>query len=145
MESASVAVGQNIEYRTEIGGKNATGIFVGALSLVEPENGYYVVPWVGDGVGRDHPLVWDEIFGPLFSCLPGECFEEAMSLSNLTVYGLSVALMFMSNGTRPCIFWIMRTHAWSGSEWKLLVLSTEFHPENSRLRVRRIANRAVLH
>ncbi|TDY42179.1 aldehyde dehydrogenase (NAD+) [Alicyclobacillus sacchari] len=54
--------------------------------------GYYVQPLVIEGVDRDSPLVTDEIFGPVMALLPASGFDEAVQLSNQTVYGLSASV-----------------------------------------------------
>lgn len=59
---------------------------------VDPMSGYFIAPLVVDGIDVDHPLVQEEIFGPVTALLPADDFEEAVSLCNRTVYGLSASV-----------------------------------------------------
>ncbi|CAM3371318.1 aldehyde dehydrogenase family protein [Brevibacillus invocatus] len=54
--------------------------------------GYYIRPLIVEGVAASHPLVQEEVFGPLTVLLQAEDFDEAISLCNQTVYGLSASL-----------------------------------------------------
>jgi aldehyde dehydrogenase (NAD+) len=56
------------------------------------EEGYYIAPLVAAGVGADHPLAQDEIFGPVAVILPAEDVSHAIELCNRTVYGLSASV-----------------------------------------------------
>ncbi|MCL6599473.1 MAG: aldehyde dehydrogenase family protein [Alicyclobacillus macrosporangiidus] len=59
---------------------------------VDPASGHYVLPTVVSGVGVDHPLIQEEIFGPVAALLPARDVDEAIELCNKTVYGLSAAI-----------------------------------------------------
>ncbi|GGJ12125.1 putative aldehyde dehydrogenase YcbD [Alicyclobacillus cellulosilyticus] len=59
---------------------------------VDTTLGYYVLPMLATGVAVDHPLVQEEIFGPVATILAADSFEEAMALCNQTVYGLSASI-----------------------------------------------------
>ncbi|WP_219839009.1 aldehyde dehydrogenase family protein [Paenibacillus sp. R14(2021)] len=54
--------------------------------------GYYIRPLVAASVDVNHPLVQEEIFGPVATLLKASDFEEAISLCNRTVFGLSASL-----------------------------------------------------
>lgn len=54
--------------------------------------GYYVRPLVAAGLTAKHPLVQEEIFGPVAIVLEAADFEEAVGLCNASVYGLSASL-----------------------------------------------------
>ncbi|MFT4415255.1 aldehyde dehydrogenase family protein [Fredinandcohnia humi] len=54
--------------------------------------GYYIKPLVVSGIQTDHPLVQEEIFGPVSVLLRANNFDEAIQLSNETIYGLSAAI-----------------------------------------------------
>jgi acyl-CoA reductase-like NAD-dependent aldehyde dehydrogenase len=54
--------------------------------------GYFIEPLIVTGVAVDHPLVQDEIFGPIATVVPARDFDEAVSLTNRTVYGLSASV-----------------------------------------------------
>jgi aldehyde dehydrogenase (NAD+) len=54
--------------------------------------GYFIRPLVAAGVDVRHPLVQEEIFGPLAVILAARDFDEAVELCNQTVYGLSASL-----------------------------------------------------
>ncbi len=59
---------------------------------VDPASGHYVLPTVVSGVDVDHPLIQEEIFGPVAALLPARDVDEAIELCNKTVYGLSAAI-----------------------------------------------------
>jgi alpha-ketoglutaric semialdehyde dehydrogenase len=61
-------------------------------AAVDPASGHYVLPMVVSGVNVDHPLVQEEIFGPVAVLLPAHDVDEAIELCNRTVYGLSAAI-----------------------------------------------------
>lgn len=54
--------------------------------------GYYIRPTIVDGVGVQHRLVQEEVFGPLAVLLAADHFDEAIELCNQSVYGLSASL-----------------------------------------------------
>lgn len=56
------------------------------------DQGYYIRPMLVEGVDVQHPLVQEEVFGPLAVLLQAENFDDAISLCNQTVYGLSASL-----------------------------------------------------
>ncbi|MGO4886136.1 aldehyde dehydrogenase family protein [Anaerobacillus sp. MEB173] len=58
--------------------------------------GYYVNPIVTTGVSPQHPLVQEEVFGPVAVVLEAKDFDESIQLANETIYGLS-ASVFTSN------------------------------------------------
>ncbi len=65
--------------------------------------GYYIRPMIVEGVSADHPIVQEEVFGPLAVLLPAEDIDEAIGLVNRTVFGLS-ASVFTRNLTNAFRF-----------------------------------------
>lgn len=61
-------------------------------AYAEAERGYYIRPQIVEGVAADHPLVQEEVFGPLAVLLTADGFDEAIELCNQSVYGLSASL-----------------------------------------------------
>ncbi|MHB1803279.1 MAG: aldehyde dehydrogenase family protein, partial [Actinomycetes bacterium] len=59
---------------------------------VDPNTGHYVMPLLVTGVDVESPLVQEEIFGPVATLLPAENFDDALNLTNRTVFGLSAAV-----------------------------------------------------
>ncbi|MBF9233179.1 aldehyde dehydrogenase family protein [Microvirga alba] len=55
--------------------------------------GYYVRPTVFADVKNDMTIAREEVFGPVLSILPYETEEEAITIANDTVYGLSSHVM----------------------------------------------------
>lgn len=56
------------------------------------DQGYFIRPMIVEGVGADHALVQEEVFGPLAVMLAADNFDQAIELCNQTVYGLSASL-----------------------------------------------------
>jgi aldehyde dehydrogenase (NAD+) len=56
------------------------------------EEGYYIQPIAAAGVDPGHPLIQEEIFGPVTAMLKAADFEEAIALCNQSLYGLSASL-----------------------------------------------------
>ncbi|TYA10188.1 aldehyde dehydrogenase family protein [Paenibacillus faecis] len=56
------------------------------------EQGYFIRPIVAAGLNVQHPLVREEVFGPVAAVLQASDFDEAVSLCNQSVYGLSASL-----------------------------------------------------
>lgn len=54
--------------------------------------GYFIRPTVFTGVKTDMPLFRDEIFGPVLAVCEFETLDEAISLANNSIYGLSSAI-----------------------------------------------------
>ncbi|MCV2866007.1 aldehyde dehydrogenase family protein [Defluviimonas sp. WL0075] len=64
-----------------------------------PAGGHYVAPALIEGIGPDHRLAREEIFGPAQVVLPFADEEEAVALANGTDYGL-VASVWTDSGAR---------------------------------------------
>jgi alpha-ketoglutaric semialdehyde dehydrogenase len=50
--------------------------------------GWFVAPTVIDGIGADHPVAQEEVFGPICAVLPAASPDEAVRLANGVRYGL---------------------------------------------------------
>ena len=64
-----------------------------------PSGGAYVAPVLFAGVGADHPLAQDEIFGPVQVIIPFKDENEAVAIANGTGFGL-VAGSWTKDGAR---------------------------------------------
>ncbi|MFV1878170.1 aldehyde dehydrogenase family protein [Nioella sp.] len=64
-----------------------------------PEGGHYVAPTLVSGVGPDHSLSQDEIFGPVQVIIPFRDEDHAVEIANGTEYGL-VASVWSKDGGR---------------------------------------------
>jgi len=71
--------------------------------------GHYVSPLLVEGVAADHPLVREEIFGPLAAVLPAEDAEEAIALANRSAFGLSASVF--TRDIRAALRFLERTEA----------------------------------
>jgi aldehyde dehydrogenase (NAD+) len=71
----------------------------GVLSNSADPAGHFVLPHLLDGLGPDHTLARDEIFGPVQVILPFADEEEAVAIANGTDYGL-VASVWSRDGAR---------------------------------------------
>ena len=71
----------------------------GKISETAPNGGAYVAPVLFAGVGADHTLARDEVFGPVQVVIPFADEDEAVAIANGTDYGL-VASVWTQNGAR---------------------------------------------
>jgi aldehyde dehydrogenase (NAD+) len=55
-------------------------------------NGYFIRPTVFTGVKTEMPLFRDEIFGPVLAVCEFSSIDEAITLANNSIYGLSSAI-----------------------------------------------------
>lgn len=89
---ASTAIGPVIsgESQSRILGSLSGGdrIYVGA----QPPVGYFVAPTVVGGIGEDHDLSQNELFGPVLTLLEADSFDRAIQIANNTRFGLSASL-----------------------------------------------------
>ncbi|HEX9044267.1 MAG TPA: aldehyde dehydrogenase family protein [Candidatus Limnocylindrales bacterium] len=69
-------------------------VFVGGERLTDGglERGYYVEPTIVGGLPTDHRLLRDELFMPFTAVAPVESLDEALALSNDSVYGLTAGV-----------------------------------------------------
>ncbi|MFS0906223.1 aldehyde dehydrogenase family protein [Priestia aryabhattai] len=87
---ASKSQYENISQYVELARKEATVIGEGRLDTIS--EGYYIPPIVVSGVGAQHKLFKEEIFGPVAVILQAENFDEAVELCNQSEYGLSASI-----------------------------------------------------
>jgi len=80
-------------------GRDAHVLAEGEIVADAPAGGHYVRPTLVGGVGPDHVLAQDEIFGPVQVVIPFETEEEAVAIANGTDYGL-VAGVWTADGGR---------------------------------------------
>lgn len=92
---------ENISQYVELARKEATVIAEGKLDTLS--EGYYIPPIVVSGVGAQHKLVKEEIFGPVAVVLQAENFNEAVELCNQSEYGLSASI-FTNNMEKAFLF-----------------------------------------
>ena len=78
-----------IQSLIEKGTEEATLIAGGAGRPEHLNRGYYVRPTVFGNVSNDMTIAREEIFGPVLCILPYNNEDEAISIANDTVYGLS--------------------------------------------------------
>lgn len=65
---------------------------LGGGRILEESGGYYMQPTVMTGVGRDHKLAQQEVFGPVLAVTAFDSEAEAIDLANSTNYGLASGL-----------------------------------------------------
>ncbi|KQO17234.1 aldehyde dehydrogenase family protein [Paenibacillus sp. Leaf72] len=63
-----------------------------AVAAAEQNEGYYIQPIVAAGLDAGHPLIQEEVFGPVAALLQASDFEEAIALCNQSIFGLSASL-----------------------------------------------------
>ncbi len=71
----------------------------GALAADAPRGGHYVLPTLIDGLGPDHALAQEEVFGPVQVLIPFDGEAQALQIANGTAYGL-VAGVWTRDGGR---------------------------------------------
>ena len=64
-----------------------------------PAGGHYLAPTLVAGVGADHKLAQEEVFGPTQVVIPFDSEEEAVAIANGTPFGL-VASIWTADGSR---------------------------------------------
>ena len=69
-------------------------VFIGGERLSDGElaRGFYVEPTVVGGLPADHRLFRDELFAPLTAVAAVDSLDEALTLANDTVYGLTAGV-----------------------------------------------------
>ena len=69
-------------------------VFTGGEHLGDGDlaRGFYVEPTVVGGLPSDHRLFRDELFAPLTAVAPVDSLDEALRLSNESVYGLTAGI-----------------------------------------------------
>jgi 1-pyrroline-5-carboxylate dehydrogenase len=69
-------------------------VFVGGERLTDRgmDRGYYVEPTVVGGLPADHRIFKDELFAPLTAVHAVDSFDEAITLANDSVYGLTAGV-----------------------------------------------------
>lgn len=92
---------ENISQYIELARKEATVIAEGRLDTIS--EGYYIPPIVVSGVGAQHKLVKEEIFGPVAVIIQAENSDEAIRLCNQSEYGLSASI-FTNNMEKALLF-----------------------------------------
>lgn len=71
---------------------NEANIIVEGKRISDDSEGYYVNPLIVTDVDASHRLVQEEIFGPLSVVLVANDYDEAIQLTNQSMYGLSASL-----------------------------------------------------
>lgn len=71
--------------------QDGAAILTGGRSL-EEAHGYYFAPTVVAGVGPEHALCCEELFGPVIALVPVAGVEEAIAIANRLPYGLASSI-----------------------------------------------------
>jgi aldehyde dehydrogenase (NAD+) len=67
-------------------------IALGGRALSEELGTCYYMPTIIDNVHSNHTIAQEEIFGPVLAFIEVNGYEEAMSVNNGTMYGLSTSI-----------------------------------------------------
>jgi betaine-aldehyde dehydrogenase len=110
---ASDAQLATIERYVEEGKKAGAQLTLGG-SRMTTESGRYFEPTIFTGVTADMSIAKEEIFGPVLSVLEFYDVEEAISIANSTIYGLSSGIwteninqaLIFAKGSRAGTVWI---------------------------------------
>ena len=74
----------------EVGVEEGADIFQSSTNI--PDNGFYCKPTIFTNVGQSNRIVQEEIFGPVASLTTFKDFDEAIEISNDTLYGLGAGV-----------------------------------------------------
>lgn len=88
---ASASQHQTVESYVSMANYDAEIVAMGRTD-VDMNDGHYVLPVIASGVSVDHPLIQEEIFGPVATLLPAGDMDEAIALCNKSIYGLSASV-----------------------------------------------------
>jgi len=102
---ATIRVGDPLDKNTDVGAINSKAQLEKITELVKsgeeegaeiyqppcrlPEKGYWFVPTVFTNVAQSYRIAQEEIFGPVLSVIPVKDAEQALTVANDTIYGLS--------------------------------------------------------
>ena len=76
----------------EKGGEEGATLHLGGSQARVDSGGYYVEPTIFDAVSNDMTIAREEIFGPVLSTISFDDLDEAITVANDTIYGLSAAI-----------------------------------------------------
>jgi 1-pyrroline-5-carboxylate dehydrogenase len=88
---------KKIEEYIEIG-KREGRLVLGGVSKPDGGDGYFVPPTIFSDVAPNARIAQEEIFGPVLAVIKAESFDQALSIANDTIYGLTGGL-FSRNRT----------------------------------------------
>jgi len=85
---------KRVYYYIEEGKKEGAKLIFGGEKPKEEklEKGNFILPTIFDGVSKDMKIFQEEIFGPVLSSTSFSSLDEAIELSNSTIYGLYAAV-----------------------------------------------------
>lgn len=73
-------------------GAGATVRVGGGSGSPEGMNGWFYAPTVIEGIGNEHPVAQEELFGPVVVVMPFDDEAEAVSIANDTPFGLAAGI-----------------------------------------------------
>jgi 1-pyrroline-5-carboxylate dehydrogenase len=73
-------------------GKREGKLLLGGGKIDTSEGGYFIQPTVFGDVPRDARIAQEEIFGPVLTIIKARDFDDALSIANGTIYGLTGAI-----------------------------------------------------
>jgi aldehyde dehydrogenase (NAD+) len=83
---------QNTERYVGIGKSEGAKCVTGGEKVKDAGSGWFYKPTIFSGVTRDMRIAREEIFGPVLSVLKCSSLEDAISIANDIVYGLSSSI-----------------------------------------------------
>ncbi|OXC71663.1 aldehyde dehydrogenase family protein [Caballeronia sordidicola] len=86
---------QNLQY-IEIGKREGARLVIGGEHLTQPERAYCMSPALFDEGRNDMQLNRDEVFGPIACVIPVRDYDEALTVSNDTEFGLTAGVVTQS-------------------------------------------------
>lgn len=79
---------QNLSF-VEVAKKEGGQVISGGGRILQETGGYYMAPTIVTGVTPDATLTQEEVFGPILGVTSFSTDDEAVKISNATVYGLA--------------------------------------------------------
>jgi acyl-CoA reductase-like NAD-dependent aldehyde dehydrogenase len=76
----------------ESGTSEGAALHLGGSRVRQETGGYYVEPTIFDAVSNDMRIAREEIFGPVLSAISFDELDDAITIANDTIYGLSAGI-----------------------------------------------------
>lgn len=83
---------ERVEAYVQYAQQTGASVVAGGKRCLDLRPGFFYEPTIIKGIGPDHKLAQEEIFGPVLVVIPFDSIEEALAIANGTPYGLAAAI-----------------------------------------------------